>query len=635
MLKEIACVESMLFNIGVKNLVERRWCFGLTTRTATPTAVTSGRVLKLHLLSSARDPPWLKTEGSSPPPPKPSLWWDFQGLSRVIRRPRRVDSMQNPAVEWFATLCMFQQLGLPPTSSALIVGPPPADVRSLNQLSHPGSRRTRPSATGAGARVEWLADTSWVMNVKCQKQSDLIFISFRALVLTKNVILVGEDWEHSPFALRMARKEKKRYRESTLAVVVWDRLPYRGMHCRQSVRNTRFWLDSKANYWWTFRSSCMCVFRTRAINKNPRLPPAPMSQHLNVQRDIRDGYEQQIIIGHPARLPPRRSAFNPQPGHSEFSHVGIVPDDAVGRRVLSGIYRFPHPLIQALLHTHLNNPHRLSRIMDSARGFDEFVEDARMFWRDLLVPRPSATRHGVGEDFRWRPKTLYIMPQPSGRQSLTEAVWPNVRERSEVWTKTGDCGTTTGEVFVAFLGSPRQMRWPESNWQPAAYVPRHASKPVTGLRPSRTTVENLSVDSHVLSGSDLGVRTVIHAPRFSSPKEFPALDVIRELWPSVNRIQPDEVSRLTLGATKEQLRKHHFICLSPSKIYGSDSTGHTNVRSSHTWQFSSDVAARDNTQPQEYHRCCSSALQAAAPRQDDLVSSADRSSGALNAPRRS
>ncbi|KAJ8877572.1 hypothetical protein PR048_022027 [Dryococelus australis] len=34
---------------------------------------------------------------------------------------------------------------------------------------------------------------------------------------------------------------------------------------------------------------------------------------------------------------PRRSGLNPRPGHSGFSHVGIVPDDVVGRRVFSGI----------------------------------------------------------------------------------------------------------------------------------------------------------------------------------------------------------------------------------------------------------------------------------------------------------
>ncbi|KAJ8871311.1 hypothetical protein PR048_027628 [Dryococelus australis] len=45
-----------------------------------------------------------------------------------------------------------------------------------------------------------------------------------------------------------------------------------------------------------------------------------------------------------ARHPPRRTGFNPRPVHSGFSQVGIVPDDAAGRRVLSEISRLPRPL---------------------------------------------------------------------------------------------------------------------------------------------------------------------------------------------------------------------------------------------------------------------------------------------------
>ncbi|KAJ8874220.1 hypothetical protein PR048_025062 [Dryococelus australis] len=43
-----------------------------------------------------------------------------------------------------------------------------------------------------------------------------------------------------------------------------------------------------------------------------------------------------------------------------LSHVGIVSDDAVGRRVFSGISRFPRPFIPTLFHTHRNHPRRLS-----------------------------------------------------------------------------------------------------------------------------------------------------------------------------------------------------------------------------------------------------------------------------------
>ncbi|KAJ8865736.1 hypothetical protein PR048_033257 [Dryococelus australis] len=43
----------------------------------------------------------------------------------------------------------------------------------------------------------------------------------------------------------------------------------------------------------------------------------------------------------PLASSPCRSGLNPRPGHSGFSHVGILPDDAVGWRVFSGISRFP------------------------------------------------------------------------------------------------------------------------------------------------------------------------------------------------------------------------------------------------------------------------------------------------------
>ncbi|KAJ8868781.1 hypothetical protein PR048_030321 [Dryococelus australis] len=57
-----------------------------------------------------------------------------------------------------------------------------------------------------------------------------------------------------------------------------------------------------------------------------------------------------------AHLSPGRTGFNPG-----FLHVGIVPDDATGWLVFSGISRFPLLIVPALLHNHLNHPHRLSR----------------------------------------------------------------------------------------------------------------------------------------------------------------------------------------------------------------------------------------------------------------------------------
>ncbi|KAJ8872844.1 hypothetical protein PR048_026460 [Dryococelus australis] len=68
------------------------------------------------------------------------------------------------------------------------------------------------------------------------------------------------------------------------------------------------------------------------------------------------GTQQELSPCHEGRvaLDLIRSVFNPRPDHCVFSHVGIVPDDAVGRRVFSEIPRFSRPFIPVLLHTLLN-----------------------------------------------------------------------------------------------------------------------------------------------------------------------------------------------------------------------------------------------------------------------------------------
>ncbi|KAJ8877581.1 hypothetical protein PR048_022036 [Dryococelus australis] len=56
-----------------------------------------------------------------------------------------------------------------------------------------------------------------------------------------------------------------------------------------------------------------------------------------------------------ARLPPRRTGFNPRGRVTGFSQVGIVPDDAVGRGLSWGSPVYPRHCVPVLLH-----PHRLS-----------------------------------------------------------------------------------------------------------------------------------------------------------------------------------------------------------------------------------------------------------------------------------
>ncbi|KAJ8891157.1 hypothetical protein PR048_010672 [Dryococelus australis] len=115
------------------------------------------------------------------------------------------------------------------------------------------------------------------------------------------------------------------------------------------------------------------------------------------------------------------------PGNPGCSHVGIVPDDAAGRRVFSGVSRFPRPF--DLLHTHLNHPHRLLR----PRGFNAFCEGLSAVIRanrvslvarrshsvTRRVPRASCSQSGNGYSRIKGTATppLRLCPTPKGSQS--------------------------------------------------------------------------------------------------------------------------------------------------------------------------------------------------------------------------
>ncbi|KAJ8889445.1 hypothetical protein PR048_008944 [Dryococelus australis] len=65
---------------------------------------------------------------------------------------------------------------------------------------------------------------------------------------------------------------------------------------------------------------------------------------------------EQLLYSLLGRLPAshlRRTGFKTRRIAPGFSHVGIVPDDAAGRRVFSVISGFPRRFIPALIHTHL------------------------------------------------------------------------------------------------------------------------------------------------------------------------------------------------------------------------------------------------------------------------------------------
>ncbi|KAJ8871698.1 hypothetical protein PR048_028025 [Dryococelus australis] len=123
----------------------------------------------------------------------------------------------------------------------------------------------------------------------------------------------------------------------------------------------------------------------RAIRRNTRLPDGAEhfhgTEYLTIQQRNRCAIARKTSqpAGLPAgtlasqnKVPPKLTVLlfaefyirppNSPSAWTRFSHVGIVTDDAAGRRVSSGVSRFPRPFIPALLHTDLNHPHWLSRL---------------------------------------------------------------------------------------------------------------------------------------------------------------------------------------------------------------------------------------------------------------------------------
>ncbi|KAJ8894084.1 hypothetical protein PR048_006694 [Dryococelus australis] len=115
------------------------------------------------------------------------------------------------------------------------------------------------------------------------------------------------------------------------------------------------WLVQKGN-----KKTCTRIVYERAflmhLRNSPlaRTPPSDISNFpSNLLKGALDVLPKEI---HSVSTPPK----NGEPGSipstvTGFLHVGIVPDNAVGRWVLSGISRFPRPFILAPLHVHFNH----------------------------------------------------------------------------------------------------------------------------------------------------------------------------------------------------------------------------------------------------------------------------------------
>ncbi|KAJ8878849.1 hypothetical protein PR048_019438 [Dryococelus australis] len=144
--------------------------------------------------------------------------------------------------------------------------------------------------------------------------------------------------------------------------------------------------------------------------------------------------------------------------------AGIVPDDAAGRRVFSGISRLPRPFIPVLLHTHINHPLWLSR------------------------PRPLGPPN-LGSTLAR--SVLAVQPVPIGlRESVYLQFFPHLRPRSAAGLYAGaQCprravcayGILSNDAIILFVGIGCQAGKKLANsWHSPVTIASTEVVPLTG-----------------------------------------------------------------------------------------------------------------------------------------------------------
>ncbi|KAJ8883530.1 hypothetical protein PR048_015374 [Dryococelus australis] len=233
------------------------------------------------------------------------------------------------------------------------------------------------------------------------------------------------------------------------------------------------------------------------------------------------------------------SGFNPRPGHSGFLHVGIVPNDAVCRRVFSGISRFPRSLISVLFHTHLNHPYRLSRPRwnSTSAGHAHFIRG-----KEGVLPRKG----GGGGPSRSSevappPPPLTMRAADIVRLSLGLQCGYNDGQDFRTWENVADVAPFAGEDSqgppVPIIDTFRSWSIPDSHsvtlWERVS-CSSHLESPSTAWWEWQSLASNggvasktgiLEVKGEILSNLAGNTRQALHGPGPARCKAKMGLDV--------------------------------------------------------------------------------------------------------------
>ncbi|KAJ8866878.1 hypothetical protein PR048_032740 [Dryococelus australis] len=156
-----------------------------------------------------------------------------------------------------------------------------------------------------------------------------------------------------------------------------------------------------------------------------------------------------------------------------FSHVRIVSDDAFGRRVSSGISRFPHPFILTLLHTHLASPtSALKTSMLRAAQISPLYSLTSKFFRDQQKAHKRI-------EHAWAKLKTAVCDRPQTPETLPDLIraaqmeWV-LRPEDDITTLFTSMPRRVRDLYNARGGHTRRLLW--SRGGGAAIAPRHTQR---------------------------------------------------------------------------------------------------------------------------------------------------------------
>ncbi|KAJ8867032.1 hypothetical protein PR048_032894 [Dryococelus australis] len=248
-----------------------------------------------------------------------------------------------------------------------------------------------------------------------------------------------------------------------------------------------------------------------------------------------------------------------------FSHVGIVLDDAAaGRWVFSGISRFPHSVIPALLHTHIAS-HSSALITTMLRAAQISALVHSILYPGLLgVSSSRCSRQPAGEDVsseknRRRLNGLHTCVEESFSFDARDSVWHEnwtVVSTSDIGELQDDARRRISETTTEFVRWNQFLeRWPRININGGKLLGSHFVQELSTRRQAKWLLRNSFVHSTVKKASARVSREITKSQlsRSGNPSRFTTKDTE---WTIHTSCQGEPLAPLGILSVRQTAERH-------------------------------------------------------------------------------